>query len=64
VRGVEGTAAMQRALGPALVAMKLPQPGQLRSTHYEGDGFVIVHHPRTEGVVQALRTVLDTVSIR
>ncbi len=64
VRGVTGVAAMRQALGPALVELKLPEPGQPRSTHYEGDGYVVVHHPRTDGVVKALRTVLDTVTIR
>lgn len=64
VRSVEGVAAMQQALGPAFVEMKMPQPGQQRSTHYEGDGYVLAHHPRTDGVVKALRAVLDTVTIR
>jgi biotin carboxylase len=64
VRGVTGVAAMRQALGPAFVEMKLPEPGQPRSTHYEGDGYVVVHHPSTDGVVKALRTVLDTVTIR
>jgi biotin carboxylase len=64
VRAVEGIAAMRQRLGPAFVGMKMPEPGQPRSTHYEGDGFVLVRHPETQGVVQALRAVLETVSIR
>jgi biotin carboxylase len=63
VRGVEGFAAVQQRLGAALVDAKLPQPGQPRSQHYEGDGFVLVRHAETKGVVQALRTVLETVTI-
>lgn len=63
VRAVEGIDAMVRTLGPALFDMKLPQPGQPRSQHYEGDGWVLVHHPETMGVVKALRTVLETVRI-
>lgn len=63
VRAVEGVDAMRAKLGPALAEMQLPRPGQPRSTHYEGDGWVVVHHPETAGVVQALRTVLDTVSV-
>jgi hypothetical protein len=54
---------MRRALGPALFDMKLPQPGQPRSQHYEGDGWVVVHHPETMGVVKALRAVIETVRI-
>ncbi len=41
VRGVDGADALRAALGPTLVEMKLPQPGQPRSQHYEGDGYVI-----------------------
>ena len=63
VRSVQGIEAMKARLGPALVDLKLPRPGQPRSQHYEGDGWVLVHHPETKGVVQALRTVLDTVSV-
>jgi biotin carboxylase len=63
VRAVEGIDAMRRQLGPALVDMKLPRPGQPRSQHYEGDGWVLVHHPETMGVVKALRAVLETVRV-
>ena len=63
VRSVEGIDAMRQRLGEALVDMKLPQPGQPRSQHYEGDGWVLVNHPETKGVIAALRTVLDTAQI-
>jgi biotin carboxylase len=64
VRSVQGVDAMKARLGPALVDMKLPRPGQPRSQHYEGDGWVLVHHPETKGVVQALRTVLENVTVQ
>lgn len=63
VRAVEGAAAMRARLGTVVASEKLPQPGQPRSTHYEGDGWVIVRHPQTKGVVDAMRTVLQTVRI-
>lgn len=63
VREVRGVEAMRQQLGPTVVDLKMPQPGQPRSSHYEGDGFVIVRHAETKGVVQALRTVLETVAI-
>ena len=63
VRAVHGVESMRQKLGQSLVEVKMPEPGQPRSSHYEGDGFVLVHHPETKGVVQALRTVLDTVRI-
>jgi len=64
VRSVAGIEAMRTRLGPALRDMRMPKAGQPRSTHYEGDGWVIVHHPETKGVVAALRTVLQTVRIQ
>ncbi len=63
VRAVEGLDAMRARLGQALVDMKVPQPGQPRSQHYEGDGWVLVHHPETKGAIAALRAVLDTVTV-
>ena len=63
VRSVAGVDAMRQKLGPALVDMKMPQPGQPRSQHYEGDGWVLVNHPETKGVIAALRAVLDTVQV-
>ena len=64
VQQVAGIEAMRAQLGPALFDLRAPQVGQPRSPHYEGDGWVVVRHPKTEGVVAALRTVLETVRIR
>lgn len=64
VRGVEGIDRLRHLLGPALADLKAPQPGQPRSSHYEGDGWVIVRHPETKGVVAAMRTVLETVRVQ
>lgn len=63
VREVRGADELQDRLGPALCASRLPRPGQPRSQHYEGDGWVIVRHPETKGAVAALRTVLETVHV-
>jgi biotin carboxylase len=63
VRAVEGANELPGKLGPSLVTMKLPRPGQPRSRHYEGDGHVLVRHPETQGAVQALRTVLATIRV-
>ncbi|MCA8965877.1 MAG: ATP-grasp domain-containing protein [Planctomycetes bacterium] len=64
VRAVEGVEALRNRLGPTLHGMKLPRPGQPRSQHYEGDGWVIVRHPQTEGVMAALQVVYDTLRVR
>lgn len=63
VRAVQGIAAMRRLVGNLICAEKLPQPGQPRSQHYEGDGFVVVRHPDTQGVVAAMKTILDNVKV-
>lgn len=63
VRGVRGWDAVATRLGETIVAARLPQPGQPHSTHYEGDGWVIVRHPQTEGVVAALRDLVTEVRV-
>jgi biotin carboxylase len=64
VRAVEGADALREALGPTLHSWRLPRPGQPRSLHYEGDGWVIVRHPETAGVQRALRVVYETLRVR
>lgn len=60
---VTGLEAAQAAVGEWVELTKLPQKGQPRSSHYEGDGFVIVRHQDTEKVVSALRTIITTVRV-
>jgi hypothetical protein len=50
--------------GDTLVHMKTPKLGDRRATGYEGEGFAIVKHATTEGVKQALRTLIENVQIR
>lgn len=54
IRGVEGLASVARDLGPLVVESRLPRPGQRTSGTYEGDGYVIVRHPDTDVVKEAL----------
>ena len=63
VRAVNGIAAMRQHVGNLITAEKLPQPGQPRSQHYEGDGWIVVRHPETKGVIAAMKTILETVKI-
>jgi hypothetical protein len=60
VTGLEET---QAQVGDLVAQSKLPRKGQARSSHYEGDGFVIVRHPDTETVVAALKTIITTVRV-
>jgi phosphoribosylaminoimidazole carboxylase (NCAIR synthetase) len=61
VTGVEK--AVER-VGDALVMMRTPKVGQPRASGYEGEGFAIVKHATTEGVKQALLTLIENVQVR
>jgi biotin carboxylase len=63
VSGIQGLEALQERCGDQVVASKLPHVGQARSAHYEGDGWIILRHPTTAGVVEALRAVVTLVRI-
>jgi biotin carboxylase len=60
---ITGVAEAQEMVGEMVMTTKLPRVGQVRSTHYEGDGYVIVRHPSTETVVTALKKIITTVKI-
>ena len=60
---VRGLDAVLARLRPLVVDAKLPHPGQPRSLHYEGDGWVVVRHPETNGVIEALRALVTEVRI-
>jgi hypothetical protein len=64
IRSVTGLDALQERIGARVVQAKLPRVGQMRSSHYEGDGWVIVRAPETAEVVEALRAIVTTLEIR
>src|SRR6185295_2764173 len=55
VRALHGLAQAQRELGSLVVEARLPQMGQAQPAGYEGVGHLIVRHPETRVVEQALR---------
>lgn len=63
IRSVTGIDQAQERIGPLVVSHKLPEVGRPRSAHYEGDGWVIVRHPDTAAVVDALRVLVTTIQI-
>jgi D-alanine-D-alanine ligase-like ATP-grasp enzyme len=63
VTRVTGLEKAQEQMGRWVFSHKLPQAGAARSSHYEGDGWVIVRHPDTRVVVDALRTLVTQVTI-
>ncbi|MCB9779885.1 MAG: ATP-grasp domain-containing protein [Alphaproteobacteria bacterium] len=61
---VEGLAEAQEKMGALVVDRELPKVGWMRSDSYEGEGWVIVRHPDTEVVKQALMDLITTVKVR
>lgn len=53
----------QALVGNLVVETSLPAAGRLKSSHYEGDGYVIVRHPETRVVEEALRVIIETVKV-
>jgi formate-dependent phosphoribosylglycinamide formyltransferase (GAR transformylase) len=60
VRGLERA---QAEVGDLVVEVKLPRSGQPRTSSYEGEGYVIVRHPETEVVAEALRKIVALVRV-
>jgi len=63
IRGVHGLGELPAEIRALVVESRLPQAGQLSSASYEGDGFVIVRHPDTAVVTDALRRLVTTVRV-
>jgi biotin carboxylase len=60
---VHGLDQARREVGDLVVDARLPEIGQPASDHYEGDGFVILRHPETETVKQALFRLISLVRV-
>jgi biotin carboxylase len=63
VRGVHGLGDLPPEVRALVIESRLPQAGQVSSASYEGDGYVIVRHPDTAVVVEALRRLVTTVRV-
>jgi len=61
VTSVVGLKEAQAKVGHLVVKANLPQVGAPRQDTYEGDGFAIVRHEDTDVVVDAIKTLIDTV---
>src|SRR6516225_11658648 len=58
VRAVHGLDRLPAEVSSMVVESRLPAPGQLSSASYEGDGYVIVRHPDTAVVTDAMRRLV------
>ncbi|MFN7965113.1 MAG: hypothetical protein U0V87_05430 [Acidobacteriota bacterium] len=63
VKAVHGLEHAQKELGGLVVEAKLPHPGQAPGSGYEGEGYVIVRHPDTEVVSDALRRLITLIRV-
>ncbi len=63
VQRILGLQPLAQTLGSMIVEAKLPKLGQTPSSHYEGDGYIIVRHPETAVVEQALNDIIRSVRI-
>lgn len=63
VRAVHGLDQVERELGHLVTDARLPQPGQPKAVSYEGEGFILVRHPETAVVADALRRIVSTVRV-
>ena len=63
VKAVHGLDLVHRELGRLITDAKIPQPGQAAAANYEGEGYIILRHPETEMVRQALSRVVSTVRV-
>jgi formate-dependent phosphoribosylglycinamide formyltransferase (GAR transformylase) len=63
VRAVHGIDQVQQELGSLVTDARLPEVGQAAATTYEGEGFILVRHPETTVVADALRRIVSLVRV-
>lgn len=64
VRSIDGLEIVQRELGALICDSRIPVAGQVPTGSYEGEGFIIVRHPDTDVVRQALQRIVSVVRVR
>jgi hypothetical protein len=63
VVAIHGLEQAGRELGELVTDVKLPEPGQTPTGSYEGEGYVLLRHPETEVVKQALLRLISIVRV-
>lgn len=63
VRSVHGLETVVRELGGMVCDHKIPHPGQESVDSYEGEGHIIVRHPETAVVEQALSRIISLIRV-
>ncbi|MDG1986251.1 MAG: ATP-grasp domain-containing protein [Planctomycetota bacterium] len=60
---VSGLEEANRELGDLVVQSLIPAPGQMKSSSYEGDGYLILRHPETEVVRRGLERAVEILQV-
>jgi hypothetical protein len=63
VRAIHGLDEAQRRFGNLVVESRLPSAGQMASDSYEGEGYVIIRHPESGVIEDALRQIVRIVRV-
>jgi biotin carboxylase len=63
VTAVTGIREVYEAIGKWIVEAELPTVGAVKKDSYEGDGYIIVRHRRTDAVEEMVNTILATVKV-
>ncbi|MGH8035778.1 MAG: ATP-grasp domain-containing protein, partial [Lysobacterales bacterium] len=63
VRAIHGLDEAQRLYGQLVVESRLPRVGQFPSDSYEGDGYVILRHPESAVIEDALQHIVRLVTV-
>jgi hypothetical protein len=63
VQAIHGLEQAQRELGELVVDVKLPRAGQAHASSYEGEGYAILRHPRTDVVAKGLKRLIELVRV-
>jgi hypothetical protein len=63
VRAIHGLDEAQRRFGHLVVESRLPSAGQMASDSYEGEGYVIIRHPESAVIEDALREIVKIVRV-
>lgn len=63
VRAIHGLERAQREVGHLVVEVGLPKRGQPKSSSYEGEGYVVVRHPETRVVEEALARIIRIIRV-
>ena len=63
VRQVHGLDQIAHELGPLVVEARLPHSGQVARGSYEGEGYIIVRHPETAVVEDALSKLVTRIRV-